>query len=309
MLQKYLGLPIDASAHGAQVDKLLLWVHVLMAVLFVGWTLFFLYTLFRFRRRAHPNADHDGVKTHASSYLEAIVALVEVALLVGISIPFWAWKVKAATTDSPDTVHIRVIAQQFAWNIHYPGPDGIFGRTDIRLVNEQTNPIGLDRAGDPHAKDDILTINQLHVPVNKPVIVDLTTKDVIHSFFLPIMRVKQDTIPGMTIPVSFTATQTSDQLREQMARTLPLPARQKLDGLVAMQDYPGIVKKGKTVNDTVAKKLLDAGITEVRVGPRTPAEIACAQLCGLGHYRMKGFFTIQEEADYKAWLQEELDNL
>jgi cytochrome c oxidase subunit 2 len=309
MLQKYLGLPIDASAHGAQVDKLLLWVHVLMAVLFVGWTLFFLYTLVRFRRRAHPNADHDGVKTHASSYLEAIVALVEVALLVGISIPFWAWKVKAATTDSPDTVHIRVIAQQFAWNIHYPGPDGIFGRTDIRLVNEQTNPIGLDRAGDPHAKDDILTINQLHVPVNKPVIVDLTTKDVIHSFFLPIMRVKQDTIPGMTIPVSFTATQTSDQLREQMARTLPLPARQKLDGLVAMQDYPGIVKKGKTVNDTVAKKLLDAGITEVRVGPRTPAEIACAQLCGLGHYRMKGFFTIQEEADYKAWLQEELDNL
>ena len=88
------------------------------------------------------------------------MAVVEVLLLVGLSIPFWAWKVSAFPTD-PATVHVRVIAQQFAWNIHYPGPDGIFGRTDIKLVDEQTNPIGLDRKGDPHAKDDIVTLNQL----------------------------------------------------------------------------------------------------------------------------------------------------
>ena len=307
MWHKYLNLPVDASAHGPQIDRLIFLVHVLMVVLFVGWGLFFLYTLFRFRRGAHPKADHDGVKTHASSYLEVVVVLIEVALLVGISIPFWSWKVNAALTESPDTVHIRVIAQQFAWNIHYPGPDGIFGRTDIKLVDEQSRPIGLDREGDPHAKDDITTINQLHVPVNRPVIIEVTTKDVIHSFFLPVMRVKQDTIPGMSIPVSFVATKTSDQIREELAKTVTLPAAEKFEGMVAMQDYAGkdgtvIVKKGKGVTDDVAKKLLEAGVTEIRIGPRVPAEIACAQLCGLGHYRMRGFLTIDTEADYEKWL-------
>lgn len=314
MWQKLLGLPLDASVHGVRIDQLLLWVHVLMAVLFVGWTAFFLYILVRFRRGRQQKADYTGVTTHASSYVEAVVALIEVALLVGISIPFWSWKVNAAATPDPAAVRIRVIAQQFAWNIHYPGSDGQFGRTDIKLANEQTNPIGLDRDGDPHAKDDIVTVNQLHIPVNKPIVIDLTTKDVIHSFFLPVLRVKQDTIPGMTIPVAFTATQTTDQIREQYARTLKLPAPQKLEGLVAMADYAdaagtSIVKKGKSVTDAVAKKLVEAGITQIQVGPRYAAEIACAQLCGLGHYRMKGFLTIHDEKGYAAWLQEELEAL
>ncbi len=312
MWQKLLGLPVNAAEHGGRIDLLIGLLHVLMIVLFVGWGLFFLYTVFRFRRRAHPKADHDGVKSHASSYLEAVVALTEVALLVGLSIPFWSWKVNAAVTETPDTVKVRVIAQQFAWNIHYPGPDGKFGRTDIKLVNEQTNPIGLDRKGDPAAKDDIVTINQLHVPVNTPVICEVSTKDVIHSFSLPVMRVKQDTIPGMSIPVSFVATKTSDQIREELAKTIPLPAKQKLEGLVAMQDYNGpdgkaIVKKGRGVTDAVAKRLVEAGITEVRVGPRVAAEIACAQLCGLGHYRMKGFLTIHEKSAYQAWLAEQAE--
>jgi len=314
MWQKLLGLPIDVSAHGARIDQLLLWVHVLMAVLFVGWIALFFYILVRFRRGRQPKADYTGVTTHASSYVEAIVAVVEVALLVGISIPFWSWKVNAAATPDAAAIRIRVTAQQFAWNVHYPGADGIFGRTDIKLCNEQTNPIGLDRDGDPQAKDDIVTVNQLHIPVNKPVIIDLTTKDVIHSFSLPVLRVKQDTIPGMTIPVAFTATQTSDQIRDQLTRTLKLPADKKLEGLIAMADYAdasgnSLVKKGKGVTDAVAKKLADAGVPEIQVGPRYSAEIACAQLCGLGHYRMKGFLNIDDEKQYKAWMQDELDAL
>ncbi|PYR25353.1 MAG: hypothetical protein DMF92_20695, partial [Acidobacteria bacterium] len=69
---------------------------------------------------------------------------------------------------------------QFAWNIQYPGADGKFGRTDVNLVSA-SNPLGLDRA-DPNAKDDITTINQLNVPVDRPILVHLSTKDVIHSF-------------------------------------------------------------------------------------------------------------------------------
>ena len=313
MLQKILGLPINASEQGAQIDRLLFYVHILMVVLFVGWITFFLYTIFRFRKGRHPRADYMGVKTHASSYLEAAVAVVEVALLVGLSIPFWSWKVSAFPTE-PNTVHVRVIAQQFAWNIQYPGPDGIFGRTDIKLVDEQANPIGLDRKNDPHAKDDIVTLNQLHLPVNRPVIIEITTKDVIHSFFLPVMRVKHDAIPGMLIPIHFVPTKTSDQLREELATTVTLPTTKSLDSSVAMEDYPAkdgavLVKKGRSINSEAAAKLVANGITAVRIGPRYPAEIACAQLCGLGHYRMKGYLSIDTEQQYEAWIKDQEDSL
>ncbi len=313
MLEKILGLPVSASEHAARVDRLILYVHILMVVLFVGWILFFFYTLFRFRKSNNPKADYTGVKTHTSSYLEAMIAVIEVLLLVGLSIPFWSWKVSAFPTD-PSTVHVRVIAQQFAWNIHYPGPDGIFGRTDIKLVDEQTNPIGLDRKGDPHAKDDIVTLNQLHLPVNRPAVIEITTKDVIHSFSLPVMRVKQDAIPGMLIPIHFVPNKTSDQLREELATTVALPSAKSLDSYVAMEDYKAkdgtiLVKKGRAVSANTASNLVENGITEVRVGPRYPAEIACAQLCGLGHYRMKGYLSIDTEEQYKAWLQDQEDSL
>ena len=315
MLQRLLGLPINASERGAQMDSLILYVHILMVVLFVGWITFFLYTLFRFRKSSHPKADYTGVKTHASSYLEAVIALIEVALLVGISIPFWSWKVNAFPSETdPNTVHVRVIAQQFAWNIQYPGPDGIFGRTDIKLVNEESNPIGLDRKGDPHAKDDIVTLNQLHIPVNHPAIIDITTKDVIHSFFLPVMRGKQDAIPGMLIPIHFTPTKTSDEMRDELAFVLPLPTTRNLDTYVAMEEYkakdgPVLVKKGRAISSETAAKLVANGITEVRVGPHYPAEIACAQLCGLSHYRMRGYLTIDTEKDYAAWIKDQEDSL
>jgi len=313
MLQKILGLPINASAHGEKIDWLILYVHILMAVLFVGWIAFFLYTIFRFRKSKHPKADYTGVRTHTSSYLEAVIAVIEVALLVGLSIPFWSWKVSAFPTE-PNTVHVRVIAQQFAWNIHYPGPDGVFGRTDIKLVDEQANPIGLDRKGDPRAKDDIVTLNQLHLPVNRPAWIDITTKDVIHSFFLPVMRVKQDAIPGMLIPMHFVPTKTSDQMREELAETVALPATKSLDSYVAMEDYnakdgSALVKKGKSISTDAAVKLVANGITAVRIAPRYPAEIACAQLCGLGHYRMKGYLTIDSEEQYAAWVKDQEDSI
>ncbi|MGD0058023.1 MAG: hypothetical protein ABSD58_01255 [Verrucomicrobiia bacterium] len=313
MLEKILGLPVSASEHAARVDRLILYVHILMVVLFVGWIVFFFYTLLRFRKSKNPVADYTGVKTHTSSYLEATVAVVEVLLLVGLSIPFWSWKVSAFPTD-PATVHVRVIAQQFAWNIHYPGPDGIFGRTDIKLVDEQTNPIGLDRKGDPRAKDDIVTLNQLHLPVNRPAVIEITTKDVIHSFSLPVMRVKQDAVPGMLIPIHFVPNKTSDQMREELAMTVALPPAKSIDSDVAMEDYKAkdgsiLVKKGRSISADTAAKLVENGITEVRVGPRYPAEIACAQLCGLGHYRMKGYLNIDTEEQYKAWLQDQEDSL
>ena len=94
-----------------------------------------------------------------------------------------------------------MIAQQFGWNVRYPGKDGAFGRQDMSLITPE-NPLGVDKS-DPHSKDDIQTLNEMHVPVNKPVIIHLTSKDVIHSFKVIALRVCQDAVPGMQIPVWF----------------------------------------------------------------------------------------------------------
>jgi cytochrome c oxidase subunit 2 len=139
-----------------------------------------------------------------------------------------------------DTIIVRVVGEQFSWNVHYPGGDGRFGRTRIDLIGPD-NPLGLDRS-DGDARDDVTTINQLHLPVGIPVVIYLTSKDVVHSFTLPQMRVKQDMIPGSVQTAWFTPTQTGQW------------------------------------------------------------EITCSQLCGLAHYRMRGFYTVESDAAYRAWL-------
>jgi cytochrome c oxidase subunit 2 len=238
----YLGLPVQASTHAGEIDHMISLVHWLMFILFVGWGIFFIYVLFRFRKGANPRASYTGAKGKLSKGLEIGIVVVEMVLLIFYAIPAWAKRVQNFPSES-EAVVVRVIGEQFAWNVHYHGPDGKFGRTRPELVSAD-NPIGLDRS-DPDAKDDVTTINQLNLPVDRPVLVHLTSKDVIHSFGLYEMRVKQDAIPGLSIPVWF------------------IPNR--------IGDY----------------------------------EIACSQLCGLGHFRMRGFVTIQSQADFQKWFDEQ----
>ena len=232
-------LPVNASSHGHEVDMMIFLIHIFMLVLLVGWGLFFVFCLFRFNRRTNPKADYTGVKSHISSKLEILVVVIEVILLIGFSIPFWSQQINAFP-ERTDVVSVRIVAEQYAWNIHYPGADGIFGSTSNKFFNKQSNPLGIDPE-DLYGKDDFTTINQLNLPIGQPVVIYLSSRDVIHSFFLPEMRVKQDVIPGMVIPTWFTPTKTGNW------------------------------------------------------------DIACAQLCGLGHYRMKGFLNILSQKDYDDW--------
>jgi cytochrome c oxidase subunit 2 len=239
---EYLGLPVQASTHAPEIDHMIVLVHWLMLVLFVGWGAFFLFVLVRFRKGAHPKANYEGAHGKLAKGVEIGVAIVEVILLVFYAIPSWATRVSAFPAET-EAVVVRVTSEQFAWQIHYPGADGQFGRRDIKLISSD-NPLGIDRT-DGAAKDDILTTNQLNLPVDRPVLVHLSSKDVIHSFGLFEMRVKQDAIPGMEIPVWF------------------IPNR---------------------------------------VGQY---EISCSQLCGIGHFRMRGFVTVQSDADFRNFLAEE----
>jgi cytochrome c oxidase subunit 2 len=235
-------LPVPASAHATDIDLVMTMVHVLMLVLFAGWGAYFVYVLVRFRRSRQPQANPAGATGRVAFGVEVGVVVAEAVLLVAFALPIWFAQTSARPTD-PNPIVVRVIAEQFAWNVHYPGADGQFGTTAIARITA-SNPIGLERTS-PGGADDIVLLSQMHLPVNRQVIIQLSSKDVIHSFGVPAMRVKQDAIPGLVSPVWFTPTRTGT------------------------------------------------------------FEIVCSQLCGLGHYKMRGVITVESEDDYRKFLEAE----
>ena len=141
-VKKLLSLPDLASVHGKDVDQLIILVHYVMVLLFVGWTAFFIYCLVRFRKGRNPKADHHGATGHTSNYLEIAIAIVEIILLAGFAIPLWSTVVDEFPTPEQNPVNMRVIGQQFNWTARYPGADGKFGKQAVGL-GSSTNPYGL----------------------------------------------------------------------------------------------------------------------------------------------------------------------
>ena len=244
LINEFLGQPPNAAEHGYQIDHILEFSHWFMGALFLGWSAFFVYVLLRFRKSRNPVADHEGVKTGISTHLEFAVVLIEAVLLVGFAIPLWG-KFVNEFPDTKDAILVHAIGQQFSWNFHLPGPDGQFGNRELGLVTN-SNPIGLD-PNSAEGKDDLVVLGELHVPVNRPVIIEISSKDVIHNFALPHMRAAQDAIPGQIIPMWFTPIKTGNY------------------------------------------------------------EVVCGQLCGLGHYSMKGMLVVDTQEDYQAWLKERVE--
>jgi cytochrome c oxidase subunit 2 len=236
-------LPVAASEHAAALDRVLASVHVHMAIQAVAWGAFFIICLVRFRRRPGHAARHAGLPALLPSIAIAFVIAGDAMLLATSALPAWFSRTSLPASIA-SAVEVRVIAEQFAWNIHYPGPDRKFGRTRPALVSA-ANPLGIDRT-DPDARDDVGLLNVLMLPVGHPVVVSLTARDVIHSFTLNEMRVKQDATPGLTVRTWFT---------------------------------PTVLGKW---------------------------DIACSQLCGLGHYRMRGDYTVMSEDDWNRWLASEV---
>lgn len=212
-------LPESASTYAGKVDQLF-WV-----ILWITGFFFFLVQIcllvFVFKYRSKPGRTAEY--SHGNTLIEVIWTIIPALILLGLTIGsqrVWA-EIRYPKQAPATSIKINVLAEQFAWNVTYPGPDGAFG-----------------------SPDDINTINQLHIPVGTPVQINLTAKDVIHSFYVPEFRMKQDALPGMENSIWVEATK--------------------------------------------------AGQYEIR----------CAELCGLGHYRMKGFVTTEPLADFQTWLTE-----
>lgn len=241
------GLPIAASTYAGKVDLALNILHWGMIAIFVVWGVFFTYCLFRFRSKSNPTASGGAAKGGAISFLPDVMVLgFEIWLIFFLGLPIWA-EIKEDFPAAGESQLVEMVAEQFAWGFQYAGADGIFGGRDPKQISSG-NTIGLD-ANDPNGKDDFVSINELHVPLGKPTIIYMYSKDVIHSFFVPEFRVKQDAVPGMRIPLWFEANQAGR------------------------------------------------------------FEIGCAQLCGLGHYRMKGEVVVHTPEEFESWKQEKLKEL
>ncbi|MGB7218024.1 MAG: hypothetical protein WBD07_04365 [Vicinamibacterales bacterium] len=234
-------LPDLASRHGAGIDAMLRYLLVMTGALFLSGYVLLAYLIWRGSRRTEIGRRMASRRTEIvlSCALGLGMAVIAEGGVLAIGIPVWNEYFDAA--PPADAVRIEVTAQQFMWNVRYAGPDGVFGRTDPKLVDETSNPLGL-APDDPAGKDDIITINDMAAPVGRAVRIVLRSKDVIHSFFLPHFRVKQDAVPGMTPEMVFVPTREGDY------------------------------------------------------------ELACAELCGLAHYRMRAFFHVLTAQQFDDWL-------
>ena len=232
--------PELASVHGQAIDDQLILSLIISGAIFVAAHLVLGYVIWRYRDRGTGRARH----SHDRPKLEASWTIATAVLFVGLGIQGnGVWANYLNEKMPPDTITIEVTAQQFAWNIRYPGTDGRFGRTDPKRIDDSLgNYIGIDPT-DSAGNDDIVTQNIATVPVNRAVQVILRSKDVTHSFFVPQFRLKQDAVPGLAIPIHFTATRTGEY------------------------------------------------------------EIACAELCGMQHYKMRGRLQVMSESDFQIWLK------
>jgi cytochrome c oxidase subunit 2 len=240
--QRRWWMPELASLHGADIDRLFGVTLAISGVLFIILQGVLGYLAFRYGEKRAGRARY-----WIRPRLEKRFAIVAGIIIFGVDVTIYAlgesgW-LKAWGPAPAGTPIIEVMGEQFAWNFRYSGLDGVFGKTDPAFISS-TNPFGIDRT-DPAAKDDIVSINQLHLPEGRPIRVRIRSHDVIHSFYLPNQRIKQDAVPGMQIELWF----------------VPRKAGQ--------------------------------------------FEIACSQLCGLGHYRMRAFLTVEPQEAYENWLTEQ----
>ncbi len=209
-------MPETVSTYGPAIDQMYYVILVITGVVFFLTEGILIAFLVMYRHKEGRKAAY----IHGSTKAEVIWTVTPFLIVMSIALASKSsWDLVKDPANFPaDAMQLVVTAKQFEWNVTYPGADGRIGTAD-----------------------DFTVRNQLHVPVNRPVRVNLRAEDVIHSFFLPDFRLKQDAIPGREIPVWFEATRTGE------------------------------------------------------------FALGCAELCGLGHYRMKGTVYVHTEADFQSW--------
>jgi cytochrome c oxidase subunit 2 len=192
-------MPPDAAVHGAALDRLMRWDLGAMAACLLLANGLLVIAVLRRRRRVEGGRRFPSVWTFEAIPLAALAMLFGVMTYQAEGI----WAKSRFQGASAGAMQVEVVGQQFQWYFHYPGADGRFGRSDPSLVDAAGgNPIGLDPA-DEAGHDDLVT-SELVLPEGREVDLGLRSLDVIHGFFVPALRVKQDAVPGMESHIHFT---------------------------------------------------------------------------------------------------------
>jgi len=233
--------PPVASAHGAAVQTMLNFTLLATGAFFVAGHLVLAWLI---ARAARSKPETGGPPARAGWLIGLLPALVMALVAEGgvlvLALPVWA---RYYGPPPKDALQVEVTGRQFFWVVRYPGTDGLFGRTAPTLISTD-NALGLDRT-DPDASDDVVLLNEMQLPRDRPARLRLRSTDVIHSFWVPELRVKQNLVPGMSVEIWFTPTRAGEY------------------------------------------------------------ELACNQICGLGHYRMRGVLNVVEPAAFAGWLKEQ----
>lgn len=270
-LNKLSGISEVHSQHGQMVDHMLEIVHWFMLLLFVGWSIFLVITLWRGYHKRNPKANYHGVQSHASSHLEIGVIITEVILLLGFAFPLWANRVDQF--PNPD-VRVNAWAEQFNWNFQYPGADGKFGATDRFLISSQ-NPIGIDPE-DPNGLDDVIT-GSLVLPNRKQIEINVTSKDVIHNLALPTMRIAQDADPGKFSRMWFVPTKAgkSDIICGQLCGPVHGQMRSELEVVADEKKFQTWLSEQQTFKDSPvgAKAAEKMKAAQAAANPAAPAAV------------------------------------
>lgn len=203
-------LPIDVAQHGPPIDHQFTLTLAITGVVFVLAQLGLAWFIWKYREKK------DGRKatySHGNNKLEFTWTTAAAVLFIGLNLMgYRIWAQMYFTGAQPGAMQVEVQGQQFAWYFRYPGPDGKFGPTHVDKVDDANgNFFGLDREHDADSRDDIVTAT-LGIPADRPVELILRSQDVGHGFYVREMRIHQDLVPGMMIPIHFTATE--DALKE-----------------------------------------------------------------------------------------------
>jgi cytochrome c oxidase subunit 2 len=259
--------PLESSSvHGKSIDSMMYWTLGITYTAFFITNVMLFYYAYRYRARKGHKARYISHNNTVELIWTGVPAIVMTFLVVG---GLDAWNDIMADVGADDNyMEIEATGYQFAWQMRYPGPDGLLGRKDFRLI-DGANPLGQDWT-DPKNHDDIL-VNDVTLPVDQKVRVRITAQDVLHDFYLPQFRVKMDAVPGLPTYFVFTPTKTTKEYRQSLSE---YPEYQVLD----------------PENDEGKQLWQTANY-----------ELACAELCGIGHWSMARTVNIMEQAEFDTW--------
>jgi cytochrome c oxidase subunit 2 len=199
------GAPPSIASHAGMIDHQF---KITLLIMGVGFCLFHLLL----GLAIWPRRKRESKASGGSAKLEIVTAVLVTVVFLFLAVTGQrVWATLRLSEAPPDALEVEVVGQQFQWNFRYPGADGRFGRTLPQLYNDADNsfgarpgPLGIDPQ-DPAGKDDIVSSGVMVIPVNRPIKITLRAKDVTHDFYAPVLRLKQDAVPGMKINLHFMA--------------------------------------------------------------------------------------------------------